>query len=95
MKLNSHSIAPIKQLLVTTAPTEGTPLLGFKKVISQILASEKAVQKGTPAVPKELSGILQLQRTCSNLQLQVECVSRVADSVSASVKKIQQLGGQG
>ena len=67
----------------------------FKSFLDGFVANEKAISKALPKVPGEFKDLFDLQRSCSALQLQVECASRLADSLTGSIKKIQQLGGQG
>ncbi len=67
----------------------------FKNTLEKFVSNERAVTTAIPKLPSEFKGLMELQRSCSALQLQVECASRIADSVSSSIKKIQQLGGQG
>ena len=67
----------------------------FKSVLEQFVANETKVNSAIPKLPGEFKGLVELQRSSSALQLQVECISRVADSFTSTIKKVQQLGGQG
>ena len=94
MKISSLS----SQINIQTIKAEAilSPVPGlFKTVIERFVSIEKAVNSAIPKMPVELKSLVELQRSCSALQLQVECASRVADSATSTIKKIHQLGGQG
>ena len=91
VKISSHLTQTNITTKVRTGPTPGL----FKSLLEQFVTNEKALSTAIPKLPGEFKSIIELQRSCSALQLQVECASRVADSFTGSIKKIQQLGGQG
>lgn len=94
MKITSNLLQNNSNTIRPKSVSGSVPGL-FKNTIEKFISNERAVTTAIPKFPAEFKGLMELQRSCSALQLQVECASRIADSVSSSIKKIQQLGGQG
>lgn len=94
MKITSQ-LSNISVNTIKPEPTSGLRHNWFKSALENFVSNERAVNLAIPKLPTEFKGLMELQRSCSALQLQVECASRLADSVSSGIKKIQQMGGQG
>ena len=84
------------QALVPASP-KAVPSLSFsgalEKVRSLWVATESGSVKNLQSLPPELRKLFELQRSTGALQLQVECVSRVADSIGQTVRRVHQMGG--
>jgi hypothetical protein len=89
------NLADIKITDFKAEPISGPAPTLFKEVLENFISSQKVISAAIPKLPSQFKGLVELQRSCSALQLQVECVSRVAESITSSIKKVQQLGGQG
>lgn len=91
-----NKLADINRLAPVQPTIQGQKSSGaFLDVLSQSWhRADSAMQAKINKLPSEVKGLFELQRTCANIQLQVECVTKVADSAATTVKKVQQLGGQ-
>lgn len=65
----------------------------LEKVRSLWGVTESGAVKNLQALPLEIRKLFELQRSTGALQLQVECVSRVADSIGQTLRRVHQLGG--
>jgi len=66
----------------------------LKPITESWIKTDGAISKKIAALPPQVKELFLLQRATSQLQLQVECVSKIADSVGSTIKKMQQFGGQ-
>jgi hypothetical protein len=94
MKISGSVVQPlaIEGLKVGVAPAVSFSGV-LEKVRSLWVATESSSIKNLPGLPPELRKLFELQRSTGALQLQVECISRVADSVGQTVRRVHQLGG--